>query len=359
MDQKPKVFFTPVADGEAPETLAEKAIALYRKAEFEKQIESGCLVAIKQHFGEKGNLGHLRPPIAKAFVGVMKDLGARPFLTDTTTLYSGQRRNAVDYLNLCQEHGFSHDFLGCPVIIADGLTGASHVKVPVNGKHYDEVAIASAAYHAHAIVVLTHVTSHPESGLAASIKNVAMGLTNRAAKMSQHSGLTPKVDAAACTACGRCAKWCSVEAITIEETVVIDSEVCIGCGQCLAVCPSDALGFEWGSTPQDIQEKMAEHCLGVTQTHPGRMCYFNFMTNITKGCDCFGTKQSSDYPDIGIAASLDPVALDQASVDILEQQLGKDIFEEMRPGLTYTHQLEHGEKIGLGRRDFQLINADL
>ena len=183
-----KVYFTRVANREPDEALAEKAAKLYAKAGFAAQLASGRPVAIKQHFGEKGTEGYLKPPIARRFAELIRKAGGKPFVTDTNTLYRGERSNAVDHLNLCASHGFTHEGVGCPVIIADGLMGSSQVWVTIDGKHYQRVPIAADAFHAHAIVVLTHVKGHLAAGLGGAIKNVGMGCASRAGKLDQHHG---------------------------------------------------------------------------------------------------------------------------------------------------------------------------
>ena len=352
-----KVYFIRVKDREPDDSLAEKAARLYDKADFASQLKPGKLVGIKQHFGEKGGDGYLRPPVAKRFVELVKNAGAKPFLTDTSTLYKGSRGTAVDYLNLCAEHGFTHEKVGCPILMADGLVGASQVMVKIDGRHYKEVPIASDAFHAFAFVVLTHVTGHCNGGLAASIKNVGMGLSSRAGKLDQHHGDVPIGSAKKCTACGTCEKMCPADAITVGKIAVIEVEKCIGCGECMAVCPSDAIGFHWRETSTRMNEKMAEHALAVKRTHEGRMCFFNFMTHLTKECDCFGTRQKPACPDVGIVASDDIVAVDQAAVDLIRQGLGRDLFLELWPGKDYASQLAHGEAIGLGSRKYNLVEV--
>jgi hypothetical protein len=353
-----KVYFIRVkADGESAESLGEKAAKLYRKAKFASQLEPGRLVGIKQHMGEKGSDGFLKPPIAKRFAALVKEAGAKPFLTETSTLYAGSRGNAVDYLNTCYEHGFTHEKVGCPVIMADGLVGASQVMVKIDGRRYKKVPIAADAFHAFALVVLTHVTGHCEAGMGASIKNVAMGLSSRAGKLDQHHGDVPIVDPKKCTACGRCEDLCPGHAITVKKSAVIDKTKCIACGECLAVCPSDAVGFQWLETPRGLSEKMAEHALAVKRTHPGRMCFFNFITHVTKDCDCFGVRQKAACADVGIAASDDIVAVDQATADILEKEAGKDLFGKFYPETDYRTQLEYGEGLGLGSRKYELIEV--
>jgi len=352
-----KVYFIRTEDGESDASLAKRAAKLYEKANFASQLQDGRLVGVKQHFGEKGGDGYLKPPIAKRFVELVKQAGAKPFLIETSTLYRGSRGTAVDYLNLCYDHGFTHEKVGCPVIMADGLVGASQVMVTIDGKHYKQVPIASDAFHAFAFVVLTHVTGHPSAGLGASIKNVAMGLSSRAGKLDQQHGDIPIVDRDKCTACGTCAKLCPADAITVDEFAVIDKEKCIGCGECLAVCPFEAVGFKWRETSQRLNEKMVEHAFAVKLTHEGRMCFFNFMTHVTKGCDCFGIKQDAGCADIGIVASDDVVAVDQATVDIMKQELDQDLFAEFNPEVDYTPQLAYGQSVGLGSRQYELVEV--
>lgn len=349
------VYFIPVTPGETAEQHAAKAVRVYKKAGFDKAVAKGDLIGLKQHLGEKGGKGYLEPPIARAFAAAVAKRGGSPFVTDSTTLYRGQRSNAVDYLNLCQEHGFTAEVLGCPVLIADGLRGNSQVMVPIEGKHYRQVPISAAAYHADGFIVLSHVTGHVAAGYAASIKNVAMGLVSRAGKMSQHHGSLPKLNRSKCTACGACARWCPADAITVGKVAEIDETKCIGCGECLAVCRFDAMGFDWGEVPTRLLEKMAEHCLGVHQLHRGKMHYFNFATNITKDCDCMAKRDKAVCDDLGIVAGDDPVAVDQATVDLLRDRGGEDVFRGMRPEIDHEIQLRHGEAIGLGSRKYKLV----
>jgi uncharacterized protein len=355
-----KVYFMGVTSQDTSEDWANKAMVLYRKGEFVNHLTKDRLVAIKQHFGEKGTHGYLPPVIAGAFAAAVKKQGAKPFLTDTCTLYRGQRSNAVDHLLLCQEHGFTIDKVGCPIISADGLIGVDQAMVPINGKHYKEVPLASAAFHSHAAIILSHVTGHVACGFGAAIKNVGMGLASRAGKLNQHFQSTPLVKHSICTACGNCARWCPRDAITVKKTAIINEKLCIACGQCHAVCPVGAIGFKWDQATTVLQEKMAEHCLALYQILSGRICYFNFLVQVTADCDCMGGKETPlkrVLDDIGILAGEDPVAIDQASVDLVKQATGKDYFQNLHPAIDYTTQLVHAEKIGLGSRQYQLIKV--
>ena len=351
------VYFIRVGQGETAEQHARKALKIMKKADWEKAIGKDDLVGIKQHLGERGGKGYLRPPIAAAFAREIAKAGGKPFVTDSTTLYRGQRSNAVDYLNLCLEHGFTIEKIGCPVIIADGLRGNSQVMVKIKGKHYKQVPISADAYHADGFFVLTHVTGHVAAGYAASIKNVAMGLVSRAGKMSQHHGSLPKLDESKCTACGACARWCPAEGITVKKVAAIDAAKCIGCGECLSVCRFGAMGFDWGEVPERLMEKMAEHCLAVHQLHRGKMFYFNFAVNITKDCDCMAKHDAPVCEDLGIIAGDDPVAVDQATLDLMVENDKKNVFTDLRPDIAHDLQLRHGEAIGLGSRKYELVTV--
>jgi uncharacterized protein len=355
-----KVFFAAVTSKDTPADWAKKAMALYRKGEFGEQVEKDRLVAIKQHFGERGTHGYLPAVIAAAFASAVKKRGAKPFLTETSTLYRGERSNAVDHLLLCHEHGFTIDQVGCPVISADGLIGVDQVMAPIKGKHYKQVPIASAVFHSHALIVLSHLTGHIACGFGAALKNVGMGLASRAGKLNQHYQSSPLVNRQACIACGRCGRWCPTNAITVRKVARIDEKLCIACGQCLAVCPVGAIGFKWDQASTVLQEKMAEHCLAVHQILNGRICYFNFLVNVTADCDCMGGRETPlkrVFDDIGILAGDDPVAVDQASVDLVNEATGNDYFRTLHPDIDYTAQLSHAERIGLGSRQYQLITV--
>ena len=352
------VYHVEVKPGDSPKEWGMKAVKLFEKAGFGKMIEEGRFVALKQHFGEGKDGKYLRAPVVRSIVDLVKAKGAKPYLTETATLYRGQRSNAVDHLNLAYDHGFTPDAVGCPVICCDGLVGAAQVMVKIDGKHYREVPIASDIFHTHALIVLTHMTGHLAAGIGGSIKNSGMGLSSRAGKMNQHHDSHPIVEEGKCTACGTCVEWCPTDAISMKGKASVDGAKCIGCGECLAVCPAGAVGFEWGESAGRMQEKMAEHALGVSKLVKGRAAYFNFAVNMTPGCDCFAIKQNQLAADAGIFASADPVALDQATADAINKQAGKDVFKATYPEFKWDVQLKHGEVIGLGTRKYQLIQVE-
>lgn len=350
-----RVYFIPVQDDEPTSSLQRKFDRLFEQCGAAGVFSKGALVGIKLHLGEKPDTQYLDPALVKVVVDRAHQAEARPFLTDTCTLYNGRRRNAVDYLHAAEEHGFSLQSVGAPVIIADGLLGGSQVMVQIDKKHFKEVPIALDAAHADALIVLTHVTGHMEAGLGATIKNVSMGLCGRAAKLAMHSGTEPTIDKDKCNACGMCLKWCPVDAIVIKQTAEIDYVKCIGCGECYAVCRSEAVRFNWDESSDAFNEKMAEAALAVVKDKSGRVVYFNFALKVTKDCDCLGKQQPKIIEDLGILASFDPVALDAATVDLLHQRAGRDLIAEIWPECKYGRQLGHGKAIGLGSTDYEIV----
>lgn len=352
-----KVYLSRTSLQEDKETSINKVRKLFNKFNDSNIFEKNDLVAVKLHFGEKGNDGYVRPHYVKAIVDQLKAAETKPFLTDTNTLYVGQRSNSVDHLMIAHAHGFSIDKIGCPVIIADGLVGNNCTRMPVAGNHFSEVQIANDAVHAHSMVVLTHVTGHLAAGMGATIKNLAMGLANRGGKLQQHSHMKPSISPKKCTSCGTCMRWCPTKAISWSDDrkAQIDHSICIGCGECLAVCKYNAVNFTWDKASAMIQEKMAEYAAGALSNKKGKALFMNFLLKVTKSCDCMGTDEPAEIPDIGVMASLDPVALDYATVEILSEAKGEDFFKVLWPEQDVMNQINHAEKIGLGHKDYELV----
>jgi uncharacterized Fe-S center protein len=353
------------------ESLVKRAGNLLRVAGIKHAVGDGDLVAIKLHFGEEGNTGFVQPIFLREVVRQVRKCGGRPFLTDCNTLYRGKRGNAVDHLNCAIHNGFSHATLNAPIIIADGLDGRDGVDVPISGfRHFESVRIGAAAAHADAMVVVTHVKGHEATGFGGAIKNVGMGLGTRAAKQRMHSDLKPQVTAEKCTACGRCVKSCPVDAIRIVDRVaVIDYETCYGCGECVAACPYGAIGIQWKTEPEAIQEKMVEHCAGALADKDGKVVYLSFVTNVSPDCDCWSFSDASVVADIGVLASTDLVAIDQAAYDLVTQAqglpgsrgeglaAGVDKFREIT-GIDGTVMLEYAEAHAMGTRSYELKMLD-
>jgi hypothetical protein len=352
------VFFAPATLQTPREELTNIVATLFKATGLPDRLEPGDLTAIKIHFGEAGNRGYIAPDLASVVAREVAASGAKPFFTDTNTLYVGRRANAVDHLLLAHEHGFTPEVLGAPVLIADGLLGNDEARVKIQGRHFQEVRIARDLAHARALVGLHHFTGHLVTGFGAAIKNLGMGGASRAGKLHQHAAVRPRVNLKKCTGCAECLKWCSTGAIRVKDTKAsIDSDVCIGCGQCLSVCPAHAVQFNWDESPALVQQKMAEHALGVLQGKERKSAHLTFLTHMTAECDCLAKDDPLLLPDLGILASTDPVAIDQAALDLVEEALGAPLAQATGRSLPNA-QIAHAEAVGLGSARYELVTLE-
>jgi uncharacterized Fe-S center protein len=347
--------------------LFDKLNDLLKRTSLDTVFKRGHLVAVKLHFGEFGNTSYIRSVFVRSVVGRIKATGAKPFITDTNTLYVGTRGNSVSHIETAILNGFGFAAAGAPIIIADGLRGESKERVEVGGKHCPEVSVAREIISADGLVALSHFKCHELTGFGGTLKNVGMGCASREGKLKQHSDCAPVVNPDGCTACGECALVCPTDAIEVGAAAVIKEEVCIGCGHCIAVCPEGTINIKWNETASNVQEKMVEHALGALKGKDGRCVYINFITQVSPLCDCYGHTDAPIVPDVGIVASTDPVAVDQASADLVnaEQGLegtalttghepGGDKFRGVHPNVDWNVQLDYAERLGLGRRRYKL-----
>jgi len=354
MEKRAKVYFLPIETIENSD-IVQTLPSLLEAAGFTHLFQERDLVGIKLHFGEKGNQPPIAPNWLRPVSEMIKVQGAAPFLTDTCVLYKSKRDNAVSHLKLAQNYGFTQGKTGAPVVIADGLTGNDETDIEIPGEIFDRVSIASAAAQASGLIVISHVTGHLVAGMGAAIKNLGMGFASRKGKLRQHANLKPYVSAALCTGCEVCTRWCPSNAIQMNNQVaVIDSAQCIGCGECVTVCRYYAIKHDWQTEAPELQKRMAEHALGVIIHKRKKTGYLNFLIRITKDCDCVGKNQTAILPDIGILAGSDPVAIDAASLELVQQFSGKQLNEMAYP-IDPWIQIRHGEKIGLGTSQYDLV----
>jgi len=331
---------------------ARELLGLLDAAGIALAIKQNDFTAIKIHFGEKGNIGYIKPETIKPVIQKIRAIGAIPFVTDANTIYRGQRTDAVHHLMLAAEHNFHPKFLGCPVVIADGLRGNNYVEVEANLKHFKKIKVAEAIYNADVILSIAHFKGHGLCGIGGAIKNMGMGCAARAGKYEQHNSIVPKVKTELCTACGACVKWCGGGALELCPPIHLDPSKCIGCGQCILACNYKVFSLPWNEEAAVVQEKVAEYAAGVLKNK--KAFFINFLTFITSQCDCFKTIAKPLMPDIGILASQDPVAIDQASIDLVTKHTGHDILKE-KTGMDGRRQIEYAEKLGLGSRKYKLI----
>ena len=371
--EKAKVYFTDFRCRPGKNNL-QKLQKLCKKAGIENINFEGKFVAIKMHFGELGCLASLRPQYVKAVADLVKELGGRPFLTDCNTLYPGSRKHALEHMDCANLNGYNTVTTGCQIIIGDGLRGTDEIEVPVkNGEYVEKAKIGRAIMDADVFISLAHFKGHEMTGFGGAIKNIGMGCGSRAGKMEQHSSGKPKVDESKCKNCHRCAQECGSDAITYEDNVAhIHEDLCKGCGRCIGACAFDAIQtVEWDAN-EKLDRKMAEYAQAVCQDRP---CFhINLVMDISPNCDCHAENDAPIVADIGMLASFDPVALDQACADLVnaapavansvlgehlqadaEACKGHDHFHNTTPESEWKTCLEHAEKIGLGTRSYELI----
>ena len=363
---------------ESGKNILDKLDILLDRVDLKGKIREKDLVAIKLHFGEKGNTAYVRPIFLRRVVDRVKQYKGKPFLTDTNTLYIGTRSEAVSHLTTAFENGFTESVVNAPILIADGLRGNSAVKVRIDKPIFKTVSIAHEIYMTDVLITVTHFKGHELSGFGGTLKNLGMGCSSREGKLSQHSNISPQVKWKACKGCETCLSWCPQSAISMVSSesgagnkrsiAFIDSKNCIGCGECILACPSGAIQIQWNESIPIFQKKMVEHAYGAVQKKKGKTLYLNFLTQISPACDCYGYSDTPIVNDIGILSSEDPVAIDQASVDLVNGEPGnrssnlpgawepgEDKFRAIYPKVDWAIQLAYAEEIGMGTREYELI----
>ena len=372
---KSKVYFTDFRTKARGDGMPTKLKKLMLKAGIGDIDMDGKFVAIKMHFGELGNISFLRPNYARAVVDVVNELGGKPFLTDCNTLYPGSRKNALEHMYCAWENGFTPLTVGAPIIIADGLKGTDDVAVPVNGGEYvKEARIGRAVMDADVFISLTHFKGHESTGFGGTIKNIGMGCGSRAGKKDQHSHGKAQIDEASCRGCKRCLRECANDGLVFDEAtrkMHVDLDHCLGCGRCLGACNFDAISFGEDNANEMLCCRMAEYTKAVVDGRP--QFHISLIVDVSPNCDCHSENDAPILPNIGMFASFDPLALDQACVDAcmaanpmpgsqLWDNMKKpgfadwgDPFKNSTPESEWRACLDHAEKIGLGTREYELI----
>ena len=373
--EKAKVYFTDFRTAAYGDGLPAKLKKLMRRAGVGTIDMEGKFVAIKMHFGELGNISYLRPNYAKAVADLVKEEGGKPFLTDCNTMYPGSRKNALEHLYCAWENGFTPMTVGCPVLIGDGLKGTDDVAVPVVGGEYvKEAKIGRAVMDADVFISLSHFKGHETTGFGGAIKNIGMGCGSRAGKMAMHADGKPYVQTDLCVGCGACAKICAHNGPQIaDKKCHIDHDACTGCGRCIAICPKDAIHPTFQASVRLLNCKIAEYAKAVVDGRPH--FHVSLIVDVSPYCDCHGENDAPILPNIGMFASFDPLALDQACADAclaanplpgsrLSDNMARqgfvdlgDHFRNTTPESDWESCLVHAEKIGLGTREYELITV--
>ncbi len=365
-----KVYFTDLhcAPGD---TQLKKLERLIKKAGLGDIDFQDKFVAIKIHFGEWGNMAFLRQQYAKIVCDFIKSKGGMPFLTDCNTLYVGYRNHALNHLDAAYMNGYNPLATGVHTIIADGLRGTDEHCIPVEGGEYvKEAKIGSAIAEADIFISMNHVKGHMVAGFGGAIKNIGMGSGSKKGKMEMHSSGTPAINNDLCIGCGMCVKNCANNGVNIiNKKAVIDEQKCLGCGHCFAFCPKGAIECKWDEAKPIMNKKVAEYAKAVLAGKPA--FHISFAIDVSPFCDCDPGNDIPLVSNVGIFASKDPVAIDQAAVDAInaspirpdsrigehahDHETSHNVFRLMHPDTDWEAGLEHAEKLGIGTRDYELI----
>lgn len=353
----PKVYFKRIDSYSKTAEISKSAAELVQKIQKEESpLDFSKPIPLKVHFGEEGCTTFIEPKNFDELIDWLKTNTKSPnagypkvFFTDTNVLYKGKRTTKESHIALAEEHGF----IKLPIIIADGNAGEENIEVDISNsgaKHFERCAIGKAIAKNDQLIVLAHFKGHMLAGFGGAIKQLAMGCAARPGKLAMHSQSRPVINPLKCKKCLECKGSCPAGAIIIDMLPRIDTKKCVGCAMCIAVCPHGAVGANWISTlPKEFNEKLAEYALAAQKGK--KAIYLNFIFNVTKECDCMGTKQKPIMADFGIMASTDPVALDKACFDTLAKSEGKKPFKG-------ENVFAYAEKIGLGSTKYELIEIN-
>ncbi len=355
---KSKVYFAAVKETDPVEVVKKKLAKLLEASKVLDCVRAGDEVAVKMHFGEKGNTGYVKPEYVKVICDDISGRKAAPLLTDTNTLYHGMRAITEEHLAIARDHGFSKERAGAEVVIPDDNASSNVAEIRVGGKFIEVAKVVSFFLKADAFVGIAHFKGHLMAGFGGALKNIGMGCATREGKLAQHSEVAPYIDIKKCELCGACVEACPAQAIYLKgHQVVIDGSKCIGCASCIAACTRNAVEIDWESGGSDFQEKMVEYAKAVLGTRQGRSAFINFALKITKECDCLALDDPRIVPDIGIFASEDPVSIDKACYDMVLDVSGRDIFKVVHPRRDGSKQLRYAADLGIGTMDYELVTV--
>ncbi|MBQ5873162.1 MAG: DUF362 domain-containing protein [Bacteroidales bacterium] len=326
------------------EITPENVLKLYKLLGVDLQGKTG----VKIHFGEEGNKNFLNPELTRLLMQETKATWV-----ETNVLYVSKRRFTDKHIALAKQHGFT--FAPIDILDKDG-----EVDISTDGmglKHYKNVKLGKGFMDYDNYIIYSHFKGHGSAGFGGAIKNIAMGFASPGGKMAQHASDIPQVNKPSeCVSCANCVRNCPASAISIENGVEIDTTKCIGCAKCIAECPLKLFSPKKVELTGDIfLERLVEYAYVATSLKP--MVYINVLANISSVCDCSSKAPAPFTQDIGILASRDIVAIDQASLDLVAKGHQCDDPFLKESGKSGKAQLEYAEKLKMGKRKYILVEV--
>lgn len=384
-----KVYFMDDRARALQDSLVAKMLHLFDEAGFASAITPGKTVAIKAHMGEFNNTAYIRPVYVRALVDKVKSLGGDPFVVETTTLPylpTASRTNAHDLLKVVERNGFNSGTVGCPIIVGDGYLGNDDVRVDLpEGFILREQYVATAVALADSMIALSHFKGHPLGTYGGAIKNIGVGCVSKRGKYNLHMGGHLKYGLNArpyyphlckgseCPVSVLCNSVCPEDALKVtDHTLEYNREKCKGCFACLFVLGCGAVGF-----PEEFFEVssagLTDSALAVMKTfEKSKVGFINMAIDIAPWCDCVPFSDRAIAPNIGVFASFDPLAIDEACLEKVKASMGmpgsasedKGVLSPGLPkfsacspwnGASEQVQIKTAEKIGLGSRQYELV----
>lgn len=339
--------------------------ALLDKSGFVEMIPNGGSVAIKLHMGELGNIRYIRPVFVREIVDIVRDRGGRPFLFETVASYPGERDTKQKYLNTAVKNGFAEATVGAPVVITDDEDKQEIIPISnrINDCELEQAKVPSLLLESPCILVVSHVKGHDLTGFGGALKNVGMGCVSSETKRAQHFVNMPQFNNSDCDGCGKCIESCPTDAIKlVNETVEREVSECISCGTCLFRCPLHCWVWPAGSK-EKLQVYMAHVASAVLSEYKGRIGFVNFVQDVVPHCDCAAPSGQPVVQDVGIVFSFDPVAVDKASLDLVDRApiipgstsvTPPDVLGKMHQTDSLV-QLVTAEKLGVGTLKYEMV----
>jgi uncharacterized protein len=390
-----RVYYMNARSASLETGLVSKLLTVFDAAGFDALIEPHDVVAIKLHCGEWNNTSYLRPVYARALADRVKSLGGRPFVCDTTTLpytlYPG-RVTELDLLTTAERNGYSPAVLGCPFICADGFMGTDDYRVELpEGYVLEEAFVATAIAAADVLITLTHFKGHMMGVIGGAIKNLGIGAQSKRGKFNVHMGGHPRYGftAAARLRADRLAGGSGGDGWKVLEdscpwglirardgSIEWDQDKCPTCRACMALLTARGALEVDDASQEASNAAIADACLAaVKAVGRGKVGFINLAVDVAPGCDCLNYSDTPIVPNLGVFASHDPVAIDKACVDQATAAMGIcgstaedkgalaagtrkfETCASRAPGISEEIQLITGEIIGLGTRQYELVEV--